>query len=156
MHFRLLNMFFLTTCCLTNGFGQPGKPATWSFSTKRVSESEFVLILSATLSPGWHLYSQHLEAGGPLPTRISFDPGNCFVLVGETREEGTPVQFFDSIYEMNITWHADSVSFHQNIRLSKPAATVTGTIEYMTCNEHRCIPDKKDFTINIPPRAKTP
>jgi thiol:disulfide interchange protein DsbD len=156
MHLRLLNILLLNVCCLINGFGQSDDPVTWEFGAKPATGMEFVLILSATLSPGWHLYSQHLEEGGPLPTRITFHPGNGFAPAGETREEGTPVQFFDSIYEMNITWYADSVSFRQNIRLSKPAATVTGTIEYMTCNEHRCIPDKKDFTINIPPRAKTP
>jgi hypothetical protein len=136
---------------ITPAFGQQGdaEPVKWEFESCQVLENEWDVIVTATLSPGWHLYSQFIEEGGPQPTCVSFEKNNAFVLVGRTEEIGNRVTFHDDIYDMDISWFSGSVSFNQQVRLKKQAAIVSGLIEYMVCNSYQCVPDKKPFRIQI-------
>ncbi|TNF24492.1 MAG: thiol:disulfide interchange protein, partial [Bacteroidetes bacterium] len=47
-------------------------PVKWKTETKRLSATEAELVFSATIEDGWHLYSQHLDEGGPIPTTFTF------------------------------------------------------------------------------------
>jgi len=103
------------------------------------------------IKPGWHVYSQFIEEGGPVATKVSFNPSADFTLVGSTREHGNALTFRDSIYEMDITWYSTVVTFSQELRLNKTPANVAGSIHYLLCDNHVCIPDTKEFSIDISP-----
>ena len=138
------------------GFGQGTQPVRWHFQSEPAANQEISLTLTASVAPGWHMYSQFMEEGGPMPTRLSFDRSDDFILAGKTEEKGYPVKFHDDTYEMEITWYAGEVSFLQRIRLIQPVAAVNGTVEYMACNDHICVPRKQDFSIVILPLKKSP
>lgn len=149
-----LILLLALSASVTRAFGQQEKPVTWTFRSEHVSGNEHTLVLSAVIRPGWHMYSQHMEEGGPLPTRVSFDPNDRYTLAGTTTEKGIASTHYNSLYEMDITWLSDSASYRQRIRLTGATCTVTGTIEYMTCNDNICIPAREDFSITIPsPKA---
>ena len=95
--------------------------------------------------------SQFLKEGGPIPTRFTFKGNVDYRIIGDTAEKGKPFVFYDDIYEMEITWYADSVSFSQRIGLNHPVTTIKGKVEYMVCNNQMCIPDEREFTVDIKP-----
>ncbi|RMG85503.1 MAG: DUF255 domain-containing protein, partial [Bacteroidetes bacterium] len=56
----------------------------------------------------------------------------------------------DPMFDMNIVKFAESVTFTQKIKVNDPAKPVTGYLEYMTCDNTRCLPPKEvDFKISL-------
>jgi hypothetical protein len=66
--------------------GQILEPVKWSYGSKRLSSTEGVVFLKATIDDGWHLYSQTVPNGGPTKTTITFEPSKGYTLVGSTLE----------------------------------------------------------------------
>lgn len=129
--------------------GQPEQSVTWHFRVETDSNMEARLISTAQLAPGWHLYSQFLSAGGPMPTHFTFALTSGYALVEGTEEHGKPITYHDSIYEMTITKYEGAVVFRQQINLLRSSVVVKGFVEYMTCNNSVCVPGKKEFSISI-------
>ncbi len=131
--------------------GQQAAPVSWRFEALPERAGETTLLFTAALAPGWHLYSQHLKDGGPVPTRFRLEPGDDFICETTIQEKGAAHTFYDSMYEMDITWYAGAVSFEQKIRLVNPIQAIRGTVEYMTCNDRMCIPGEQQFKILLKP-----
>lgn len=126
-------------------------PVSWHVEAQLLDGNEADMILTATLAPGWHIYSQHIKSGGPIPTQFRFDGGDNVALEGITLERGEPHTIHDSTYEMDVTWYSGSVVFQQRIRLLNPVKALKGSVEYMTCNDEICIPAQQEFRIPIGP-----
>lgn len=135
---------------VTHGYTQDIPPVSWRFSATPGNAHDAVVHITAHLAPGWHVYSQAIGGGGPVPTRFSFDRG-AYALTGPTREEGNAKTYYDEVYEMEITWYTGVVHFEQDILLEHPAATLTGRVEYMVCNNEVCVPGEKAFSVKISP-----
>jgi len=146
---RLLICQFLIYFVSVAGYGQETKNVDWQFRATTVSRDEVSVTISGTIEPGWHLYSQNIKEGGPIPTRITFENQNAFLLIGNTSEKGRPVIVHDEIYEMDVTWYTGTVIFSQKIKFLHPLGEIHGKIDYMTCNDYSCLPDQKLFTIKI-------
>jgi len=129
--------------------GQKNAAVSWKFSSALLPSGAFRVDVTADIKPGWHLYSQFIEEGGPVATKISFNPSEDFTLVGKTQEQGKASTFQDSIYEMEIIWYSTVVTFSQEVRLNKSPASVGGSIHYLLCDNHVCIPDVKEFSIDL-------
>lgn len=129
--------------------GQGSAPLHWNFKVEGLSDYEIVLAITAKIAPGWHLYSQHLKEGGPQPTRLRFHQNDAYIAMGQPEETGKRTTFYDDIYEMEITWYSETASFLQKFRLNEPITTIIGVVEYMTCNNQVCVPQKKEFEINV-------
>lgn len=130
-------------------WAQGSTPVNWNFKIEQLPQHEIVLNITASIAPGWHLYSQHLKEGGPQPTRFSFHQSDGYIVMGQAEEKGKQTTFYDDIYEMEITWYSETASFLQKFRLNEPVTTIIGEVEYMTCNNQICVPDKKEFEINV-------
>ena len=141
---------------LNSALGQGIHPVRWHLQSDPAMNQEIVLTLTARIAPGWHLYSQFMEEGGPMPTRFSFERSDNYVLLGKTEEDGNSERFHDDTYEMDITWYTAKVSFVQKISLVQPVSAINGVIDYMACNDHVCVPHKQDFSIAILPMKKWP
>lgn len=149
--FRSLLSGFLSILCFQYCSGQGGAPVIWNFDAAPLVEDQTTLSFSATLAPGWHLYSQHIKEGGPIPTRFRFQPGGDYILTGTTEEKGNAEAFYDDTFEMEIIWYSGNITFLQSIRLLKPVTLIKGTVEYMTCNAEICIPAEREFSIEVSP-----
>ena len=133
------------------------EPVKWSFSSKKVSDKEANLIITAKINTGWHVYSQFIEEGGPIPTSFKFTPSGDYRLSGKVAEFPKAVSAFDKNFDMQIAWHEKEVIFTQKIILNKPKTTVSGVLEFMVCNDEKCLPPTEvEFTIPVDLGSSTP
>jgi thiol:disulfide interchange protein DsbD len=125
-------------------------PVEWRITYELLpSGGEILLSFSSEILNGWHLYSQFLEDGGPVPTTFTFYASKEYAITGRAAEHGIPTRYFDQLFDMNVTWYASHVSFQQKIKLARTSTVIRGYIEYMACNDSLCLPDKKEFRIDV-------
>jgi len=131
-------------------YAQIEAPVKWAYGAKRISSTEAVVFLKATIQDGWHIYSLNVKDGGPIKTSFTFSPSNEYYLTGSATEP-TPVTKYEKAFSMNVSYFEKSVIFQQKIRLKTANATVVkGKLEYMTCNDMKCLPpDDIDFSIPV-------
>ena len=115
-------------------------PVQWETEVEKISETEYELISTANIEPGWHLYSQDVPENGPIPTSFSYNlPDSGLSLEGATtEEEGHEID--DPVFEMRIKFFEDRARFVQKITLEKPVGSISGSVEYMVCDDERCLP----------------
>jgi len=131
------------------GSAQILTPVRWSYAAKKTNPSEAVVFLKADIDAGWHVYSQFVKAGGPVKTTITFTPSAAYTVVGKTIEP-KPITRMEKVFGMEVAFFENSVIFQQKIKLRKGQATVNGTIEYMTCNDQKCLPPTtEEFSVPI-------
>ena len=124
-------------------------PVTWSYAAKKTSATEAVVFIKATIDEGWHVYSQFVKDGGPVKTTITFNPSKTYTLVGRTIEP-KPISRMEKVFNMEVGFFEKSVIFQQKIKLKAKQITVTGKLEYMTCNDQKCLPpDAVEFSIPV-------
>jgi thiol:disulfide interchange protein DsbD len=131
------------------GYAQIESPVKWSYAAKKISSTEAVVFLKATIQDGWHIYSLNVKDGGPIKTSFTFSPSKLYSTLGNTIEP-TPVTKYEKAFSMNVSYFEKSVIFQQKIKLKSPDATVvTGKLEYETCNDMKCLPPE-DIDFSIP------
>jgi thiol:disulfide interchange protein DsbD len=124
------------------------QPVKWSASVENKTDQSATIVLKATIDKGWHLYAQHIDEGGPIPTEFEFlkQEGN-FSLSGETSEE-KGIEKFDSIFEMNIKYFENEAVFKQPIKLlNKSLNNIEAEATFMVCDDTKCLPPD---TVRIP------
>ncbi|MCF8296310.1 MAG: thioredoxin family protein [Saprospiraceae bacterium] len=130
--------------------GQPKSPVSWKFSTKKVSNNEVKLVFKATIGAGWHLYSQYLPKGGPLPTVFEYKDSEKFTLTGKNTESPKPKVEHDEIFDVDVFFFSNEASFTQKIVVkSTENFTIKGTVAYQVCNDETCIPYEDDFEFKV-------
>ncbi len=124
------------------------EPIKWETSAKEVAQGEFEITFTAKIDKKWHLYSQHIKDGGPIPTTINFDESAEYKLIGKTNESGEAHEKFEPMFEMDLKWFENEASFVQKVKMVGEQANVKGYINYMTCDDSRCLPPSDyDFEI---------
>ncbi|WP_027125332.1 protein-disulfide reductase DsbD family protein [Gelidibacter mesophilus] len=115
-------------------------PVKWSTSVEKISDTEYDLIAKATIDRGWHLYSQSVPEDGPIPTTFMYDIGKHAELMGNTIEdEGQTVD--DPVFNMRIKYFDNVAEFRQRINvLNNELSIVKGEVEFMVCDDMRCLP----------------
>lgn len=122
-------------------------PVRWSYAAKKISNKEATVYMKATIDDGWHMYSQHVKDGGPVKTTITFTPSKNFSLIGSTIEPQAIVKRED-VFKMDVSYFEKSVVFQQKIKLNAKQVLVSGTIEFMVCNDKQCLPPE-DIKFNV-------
>ena len=143
----LLMIVFLISA---GAYAQIESPVKWSYAAKRLPNNEAVILLRATIQDSWHIYSLNVKDGGPIKTSFKFTPSKEYALVGKTSEP-TPVTKYEDAFKMNVSYFEKTVTFQQKVKLkSANAKEVKGQLEYMTCNDHKCLPPEDvDFTVPL-------
>ncbi len=115
------------------------QPVKWSYSSQKISATEYELIFKASIDNPWHLYSQDIPQAPPATT-FKFKKDSSYTLVGKVNELGNVIQEYDKNFNMVLKYYSDSVRFVQKIKLNTPGATVKGDINFMSCNDTQCLP----------------
>ncbi len=139
-----LIVFFLLFAQAT-GFSQVLDPVKWSFATKRISETEYELLSTAKIEKGWYTYSQYLEGDdGPVRTSFNFEKGG-YQLVGKSTEESSHrKEMNDPLFDdMKVIKFAEEVTFRQKVKVTDPSKPIKGYLEFMTCDNEKCLPPKE-------------
>lgn len=130
-------------------------PVSWDTSVEKLNDSEFNLLITATIDDGWHLYAQEVPEGGPIPTTISFveQEGN-FMLLG-TPAEGEGHEEYDQVFQMNIKYFEGRAVFKQKVRLlTDEQVKILGSLEFMVCDDTNCLPpDVIDLSFELQGKA---
>lgn len=147
-----MKLVVFTALLLFTGTGLSAQiltPVKWSYAAKRTSKTEAVVLIKATIERGWHLYSQNVKEGGPIPTSFSFTPSKTYSLVGKTVEP-KPVVKFEKVFNMSIGYFENSVVFQQKVALKAAQPVVKGKLEFMVCNDSKCLPPEEvNFSIPV-------
>jgi thiol:disulfide interchange protein len=149
---KLKNLLFSVVALLLfcSSYAQIHEPVKWSFNKEKISDSEYNLIFKASIDEGWHLYSQFIEDGGPIPTSFSFTESPDYQLI-ETTIEPKSEEEWDPNFEMTLKYFSGEVTFVQAIKvLNSEALTVEGSLEFMACDNSQCLPPEiQEFKINV-------
>jgi len=125
-------------------FSQVENPVKWDFKAEKKGDKLYNVIITATFNKPWHIYSQTTPEGGPLPTKITFKPNPLVTLDGKTKEEGSLQTVHDDAQGVDVKYFSDKVVFTQVVKLKAAVKThATGELNYMVCNDTRCLPPKK-------------
>src|ERR1700749_969759 len=100
-------------------FAQIESPVKWSYAAKRISPTEAVVFLRATIDDNWHIYSAYQKDGGPIKTSFTFAPSKDYSLAGKPSEP-TPVTKFEKTFGIDVSYFEKSVTFQQKIKLKTP------------------------------------
>ena len=125
-------------------------PVKWAYAAKKTSPTEVTVFLKATIDAGWHIYSQNVKDGGPIKTSFTFAKSKDYTLVGKPVEP-KPITKFEKSFSMDVSYFEKEVVFQQKIKLkSANVAAIKGQLEYMTCNDQKCLPpDDVNFSIPV-------
>ncbi|MDQ1090565.1 cytochrome c biogenesis protein CcdA [Siphonobacter sp. SORGH_AS_1065] len=147
---KLFFVFFWSLSLI--GQAQILQPVSWKFSSKTLEKGEVEITLTASVDEGWHIYSQHVKAGGPVPTSFHFTPSKVYTALGKVQEKSKLMEGFEKTFNMDIRWFEKQAVFTQKFRLTQPTATIKGTLEYMVCDDQRCLPPE-EVAFSIPVKA---
>ena len=101
-------------------FGQIENPVSWNYEAKKKSADTYEIVITASIESPWHIYSQSTGKGGPIPTSVSFKANPLITKNGAVKEIG------------------------------KLETNISGTIEYMVCDDSHCLPpSKKSFDLKL-------
>ena len=152
---KITALLFLTILTAFASMGQLVDPVKWSYRVEQKGQ-EATLIFKATVDKGWHVYSQFIPDGGPIPTSFTFTPDNNYTLIGKVSEPKGE-EIFDSNFDMKLKYFENTAEFKQKIKLtSNKAFKLKGVVESMACNDKNCTPPNAvDFEFSITGDAST-
>ncbi|WP_281633474.1 protein-disulfide reductase DsbD family protein [Flavobacterium luteolum] len=154
------NIFLLGFFLLFSIFvkAQIYNPIKWKTSVEKISDTEYELQAKAIIESGWHLYSQEVADGGPIPTHFNFIKSADFQLTDAVKEEkGKTVN--DPVFKMQIKFFEKETTFRQRVKiLSSKPFKIKAEVEFMVCNDENCLPpssDELEFAVSHSAKAKT-
>lgn len=150
MNKYIFNLLFLLFAVQTS-FAQIIKdPTTWSFSTKKIKDSEYELTIQCKLKPEWHLWSINPGGDGLLvPPTFTFKKNKDIELVGNIKEKGNKISKEFPGTDGIAHYYENQVSYVQKFK-AKNNTTLIGNVNYQTCDHAQCLkPEDKAFEQKI-------
>ena len=131
----------LLSCLLTMiAQAQMMNPVHFSSQLKELKGGEAELIFSATIDPGWHVYSTDLGDDGPISATFNPVKMDGVETVGKLQTRGKEIRQFDKLFGMELRFFEKAVTFVQKIRFTKPDYDIDCYVEYGACNDESCLP----------------
>ena len=151
-----LGLLLMVISCLSV-VAQMQDPVHFKTEWKSISANEAEIIFSATIDPGWHVYSTDLGDGGPTQATINIDKISGAALDGKLKPGSNEIKKMDPIFEMEVKFFEKTAKFTQKVKLTGGKDSVSGYLEYGACNDENCLPPTSvDFTFSgeVPAQAK--
>ena len=122
-------------------------PVTWK---TEYDKEENKIIFDAIVDKGWHLYAVNVPVPneGPLPTIFEFYTNNSYSIIGEVQQE-KPIIKYDKEFRVKIAYYENKTRFTQQIITNLDSSDVSGKIEFMTCNDEKCLLFNHKFLVKI-------
>lgn len=145
---KLLLVFAAMVLC-SSAFAQIESHVKWAYAFKKLNDKEGVVLLRATMDEGWHIYSTNQKDGGPIKTSFTFAKSPDYTLTGKVSEPKA-ITKFEKSFSMDVSYFENSVTFQQKVKLNAKKTTIKGKLEFMTCNDQKCLPpDDVDFSVAV-------
>lgn len=124
---------------------QIDEPVEWQSGWERTEANFITLSFEARIAPKWHLYSQHSDPDGAIPTEFVFIENESYKRVGPV-EESPSVVAYDSVFEMDLTFFNNQAVFTQQIELLDPDLKLLEVeVNYQACDDELCIFRTENF-----------
>lgn len=128
-------------------------PVKWSVEVKtQDSTNEGLIIITANIQDGYHIYGFKNVKDGPVATSITFEDNPAISLSGSPQPSEAPHSLLDKAFDLQLEEWSGQVSFTQKFNINNPNADLTlkGSVRYMACLEQQCTPpDSFNFTLNL-------
>jgi thiol:disulfide interchange protein DsbD len=150
-----MNRFFLAAFAVLLPLGtavaQILQPVSWTTSVRSLDGGKLELVASAKIDAGWHVYSQFIGSDGPIPTAFKLPESKDLKTEGPVREP-KPIKEFDKNFGMELAYFAKKADFVIAAqRISPKAFTYTADVEFMVCDDERCLPpDYVNLVFKVP------
>jgi thiol:disulfide interchange protein len=138
-----MRAFFLIlfSCMALAASAQIYNPVKWTTDLVANSDGTHTFIAKAKIEEGWWVYSQFLPSeDGPVATTVNFDAGTHYKLMGKSKESDNAKKIFDKVFEMEVVKFAHTFTIEQKIKVSEFGKPISGYLNFMTCNDDRCLP----------------
>ena len=117
------------------------KPVKWNFSLQKLSDTLYQALFTAHIDKGWYVYSNRIEGEGPIPTSVTFEKSEAYYPTGQLEESGPHrISGVDPIFGIPIVKYKEEVQFRQQLVVKDSTKPITGELEFMTCDDKRCLP----------------
>ena len=113
-------------------------PVKFKSELKTGSGPEAEMIFSATIDPGWHVYSTNLGQDGPIEASLHVNKKDGVELVGKLTPKGKEISHSDEMFGMKLRYFENAVQFVQKVKFTKPQYDIDAYLEWGACNEARC------------------
>ena len=115
-------------------------PVHFTSQLKLLKEGEAELVFSATIDPGWHVYSTNLGNDGPISASFNTVKMEGAEPVGKLQARGSEIKKYDKLFDMELRYFEKAVTFVQKISFTKPQYDIDCYVEYGACNDEACLP----------------
>lgn len=129
----------ITALTLQLSFGQILNPVRFQYKALKKSNNEYEVHITTSVDPKWHIYSIYNPDGGAQATALTFKNATA---LGKTKESGKLKTTFEKDFGVNQKYFEETVDFIQLVKVAPNTKKVSGTVEYMVCNDRQCLPPK--------------
>ena len=136
---KIISSTILFLIALT-AMAQMMDPVHFTSQLKLLKEGEAELVFSATIDPGWHVYSTNLGNDGPIAASFNTVKMEGAEPVGKLQARGIEIKKYDKLFDMELRYFEKAVTFVQKIRFTKPQYDIDCYVEYGACNDEACLP----------------
>ncbi|MCX2680976.1 protein-disulfide reductase DsbD family protein [Galbibacter sp. EGI 63066] len=120
------------------------EPVQWDFTCEKTGDKTYRVYLTALMEPGWHIYSQYMEEGGPIPTAIVFKENPVITSKGKIKEVGDRQEVYEEVFMVQTNYYEGKVDFVREVQIKKgEPVTLKGTVTYMACSGDLCLPPEE-------------
>ncbi len=130
----------------TSVWGQMMNPVHFSSQLKMLANDEAEIVFSATIDPGWHVYSTDLGDDGPVSATFNAVKLEGIEKVGKLTPRGQVIKQYDKMFDMELRFFEHKATFVQKVRFTKPQYLIDCYLEYGACSDEMCMPPSQaDF-----------
>ncbi|OWY23669.1 hypothetical protein B6N25_04025 [Sphingobacteriales bacterium TSM_CSS] len=131
------------------------EPVKWSFSSDKISETEYVLFFDAQIESGWHVNAsvqQTADDAALIAPQIVFNPTEAVTHSNFTNEIGEMEVVPQSIGNKTVNVYANRVTYNAIVikKSRTQVAEISGYVSFIACDANRCLsPQKVPFEFNL-------
>mgnify|MGYP002622559058 CR=1 FL=1 len=133
-------LLFIFSLLFSSAGAQMADPVHFRSELKMLQDDEAEIVFSATIDPGWHVYSTDIGDAGPTPATFHADKMEGAVTVGTLKPRGSVKEQYDEMFGTTLRFFELKGTFVQKIRFTKPAYDISCYLEYGACNDEMCMP----------------
>lgn len=129
-------------------------PVKWSAKVDMTGDDKGQVVLTATISNGWHMYSLDCDPdAGPQVLEITYPKLDGVQLEGKPTPDKPSHKQYDDMFGTDLAWWTQGVTITQKFKATKPEFNIDVMVVCSACNDENCIPPSRS-TFNLSGTAK--
>lgn len=147
---RIMTVIALALIAMAINAAQAANPVQWTAKVEMTGADQGVVVLSASIEDGWHMYGLQMPADGPSATKIYYAPTGV-EFTGNAKVSPAPKKEKDDMFGVELTYWEGKVTFRRPFKVTNASkAAVHVKVSFMACNDSNCQPPStKEFDLKI-------